>query len=451
MATRHPRFHQTPTHDGYYVGRAPKHPSAEADDDAADHVSETVYPDNLEDIKKRIRYLQTSPWDLEESLWHAYVAPQTTIASPVIAMNDVTSPSSTESTNSMLIFRGHHALADGASIAAAFMDLLDEGEEFQKQVVQALQGRQRNKARTWLQRIKRRWLRLLWLVKGSLQALFYQMYLFWMDFLWDSHPWNEIQQAASEISTIDRTVAMIGTVASVDQVKWVAQQLGGPNATINDLFVSCVTAALAKQLEHHRQRLQVIDPSKPTLPVQRSMHIAVPVHLKGGFVLPTESVGNNLGAFVARLPGEGPDAESRFASVHRTLHAVKSTPAPLLSNFLAKSLSYSQAMLPSRLTAWIFAKSSAGSVVVVTNTRGSPTPVHLGGRLVETMFGFVPLPPGVPVGVVVGSYAGSMHLTLTAEPWAVPDGDQFLAWVLEEYLKLLSAARRRKDTDQASK
>ena len=33
------------------------------------------------------------------------------------------------------------------------------------------------------------------------------------------------------------------------------------------------------------------------------MHIAMPVHLKGGIVLPGESLGiNNLGAIVARLP-----------------------------------------------------------------------------------------------------------------------------------------------------
>jgi hypothetical protein len=47
----------------------------------------------------------------------------------------------------------------------------------------------------------------------------------------------------------------------------------------------------------------------------------------------------------------------------------------------------------------------------------------------------------VPIGVVVSSYAGSISLTLTAEPWAVPDGDQFLSFVLEEYLTLLEMAK----------
>jgi hypothetical protein len=47
------------------------------------------------------------------------------------------------------------------------------------------------------------------------------------------------------------------------------------------------------------------------------------------------------------------------------------------------------------------------------------------------------LPPGIYVGVVVRSYAGSMGLTFTAEPYDVPDADRFMSWVLEEYLSLL--------------
>ena len=58
------------------------------------------------------------------------------------------------------------------------------------------------------------------------------------------------------------------------------------------------------------------------------------------------------------------------------------------------------------------------------------------------MYGFVPLPPGVPIGVVVMSYAGNVNLTLTAEPWAVPDPDMFLSWILEEYLRLFLLAKQ---------
>jgi hypothetical protein len=41
---------------------------------------------------------------------------------------------------------------------------------------------------------------------------------------------------------------------------------------------------------------------------------------------------------------------------------------------------------------------------------------------------------------VVQSYAGCMSLSVTAEKWAVPDADEFLLWVMEEYERLRVAA-----------
>jgi diacylglycerol O-acyltransferase len=235
-------------------------------------------------------------------------------------------------------------------------------------------------------------------------------------------------------------------------VKWVAKQLGGENenVTVNDVFCACVTAALARQLDYHRKRLSALaeDGTTEELPRHSHMHIALPVHLKGGVVLPGESVGNNLGAFVVRLPGEGDSTESslsphqRLLAVHNELATIKKTPIAILSHILAKGLSYSSRVLPSSCIAWLFARSNAGSIAVVSNNRGLPRHVHLGGRRIESMHGFVPLPPGIPVGVVVMSYAGDVSLTVTAEPWAVPDADQFLVWVLDEYLCLLQTAKQ---------
>lgn len=59
---------------------------------------------------------------------------------------------------------------------------------------------------------------------------------------------------------------------------------------------------------------------------------------------------------------------------------------------------------------------------------------------VEAAHGFLPLPPGIPLGVVVQSYAGGMSLSITAEKWAVPNPDTFLLWVMEEYERLRCVA-----------
>jgi hypothetical protein len=64
------------------------------------------------------------------------------------------------------------------------------------------------------------------------------------------------------------------------------------------------------------------------------------------------------------------------------------------------------------------------------------------------MTGFYPLPPGLPVGVLVQSYGNVVSLSVTAEKWAVPDADQFLAWVLDEYKLLCTEASMAKSQEQ---
>ena len=79
----------------------------------------------------------------------------------------------------------------------------------------------------------------------------------------------------------------------------------------------------------------------------------------------------------------------------------------------------------------------ANAVCVVSNVRSPASlKLHYNGRPVESMAGFLPLPPDVPIGVVVQSYQGAISLTVTADKRAVPDADQFLCWVLEEYQRL---------------
>ena len=198
--------------------------------------------------------------------------------------------------------------------------------------------------------------------------------------------------------------------------------------------------------ERHKKKQK----KQQKLGVLKRFNIAIPVHLYGGVMLPGQSLGNRIGAMVARVPGEE-DADGttitsvdRLERVHDTLHDLKKTPTPLLSYLLVRLISSTSGyLLPSKWTQYMFSKANAGAVAVVTNVQGPPTKIHVGGRRIESMHGFVPLPPGVPIGVVVGSYAGDMHMSLSAEPWAVPDGDQFLVWVLEEYQSLLKQAQQK--------
>jgi WS/DGAT C-terminal domain len=552
MATLHPRFHlrASATHPGHFestttttntTSSSSRTSSFAADNDTGDedpvelHVSEGL-PLRQEshhlrraDILHRVRQMQTQPWSLHEKLWHVDVIPP---ALPALWSLGPSSAAASkhekvESSNTTtILFRGHHVLADGASIGAALMDLSDEAQEFRRQIVSFVEQRRRQQAQrlvTFWQRLLQRFKIWIWLCRGTLQALLYQTKLVWYNaFCNPADPWGMVKKAAqleqkskkkagddaffSFNRILDPTSSMgngatdtvaadlrsvsYTTMAPLDQAKWIAETLSKlfnhdngnstsnkkrteSKITINDLFVTAITAAIVRQLQEHRQRLNVIssyhedhngvEREKVTkakifnIPRQDRILVSVPVHLSGGIVLPGASIGNNIGAFTVQLPGEEstatpaatsttpppppqPPAVQRLFAVHQELLKVKQTPAPLLSNMIARM---SVAVLPRTWVSYLFQKASAGSTCVITNVRGpSSQHMHMKGRTVESLYGFVPLPPGIPIGVVVSSYAGQMLLTVTAESWAVPNADLFLSWVVDEYLILLKEASR---------
>jgi WS/DGAT C-terminal domain len=516
MYERHPRFHQviTDTDPSSIASTSMKQFHTDHVTDISQHISESTLPVNRQALQKQIQYMQLKQWDLSHSLWHLIVCNShekynsngdgTRISTyNQFDMCDVPEKDSTlttapsKNTNTLLLptlllFRGHHVLADGASMAAAFADLFDESALLRNQIIEAMQFSYRRTGRSksvW-QRLWKQWLQFVQFCIGTIQALWYMVCLLFYQTCIDNHPWRYIKQqhdsthATAKNNGAEAEGARIvswSDVASIDQVKWVAETISQWNdgdatdtinsttkstkITVNDIFIACVTAAMAKQLDSHRQRLLHTWSALPgmtkkdehrhdsklhTLSQQKYIHVAVPVHLKGGVVLPDESVGNNIGAMVVRVPSEmehsnadDDDCIQRLFTVSREMHALKRTPMAILGHITAKVLSYATAynILPLSWTSRLYAASNAGSMVVISNNRGPSIPVHLDGHRIESMVGFVPLPPGIPVGVAVMSYAGRVNCTLSAEPWAIPDGDQFMIWILEEYLRLVNAAK----------
>mmetsp|Transcript_7084 Transcript_7084/g.13026 ORF Transcript_7084/g.13026 Transcript_7084/m.13026 type:complete len:567 (-) Transcript_7084:198-1898(-) len=427
MQDLHPRFHHvvSPTHVGYFE------PNTE-ELDIQDALPPMIYRN---DLKHRIQACLTHPLNVNDALWQVQISSGILGSSGAIPGNKVELlrqefPYFKES---ILLFRGHHALADGVSLTAAFGDLCDEAQELRDAVHHEVKRRMgRNK--TILQRLQLYLKRLVWFLHGSVQATLHHVYLLLFT---PNNPFSELQDLLqTEINQTDGRTVSWCDAAPLNQVKQVAKSMG-KSVTINDVMVSCVTYAVAKQLEFHKTRLQATHPDNAILKrVHNTINVVIPVHLGGGVLLPGQSVGNNLGAFCAQVPGEGTiGAEVRLQHVHESLHTVKNTPAPLLSYMLAR---VATSCFPISLKQWLFtsAITQSHACVAITNNRGSPRELHLDGQAIVSMAGFLPLPPSIPIGVSITSYNGEISLSVTAEPWAVPDSDLFLKWMLEEYARL---------------
>jgi hypothetical protein len=503
MPSRHPRFHSTVSQhdDRYFEETHHVHPGEEDEDEPSlrikaeldRHVSETmhftVYRD---DLRNRIEHMLTSPIEVSDKLWEVKISSGTLGSSGAISQvktdmilekmkanaaslkqspieepskqhapvvrrratlgriwNDVAREAQQSPKESVLLFRSHHALADGASTIAALSDLCDEAEEIRANIEMELKRWKRGgkSKKSAIRRILARLIRYLklclWFTFGSVGAFAYQGYL---QLTTLRNPFDAVKEYATKQGVLEcgRSISWCDA-APLEEAKMITQIIGkakGVNITVNDLFVSCVTAAIVRQLIEHEEFMAPMAPHNRKL-IPNHVNVVVPVHLRGGVVLPEESVGNKIGAFVSRCPGEmrhdavggGTSAcpTERLVRVSKSLSLSKKSPAALLSHYTAK---FCSDYLPETWTQSLFKRANANACVAVSNNRGYHKKLHLNGMAVQSVGGFLPLPPGIPVGVVVQSYAGTMSLSLTAEKWAVPDADKFLRWVLDEYQRL---------------
>ena len=509
MPSRHPRFHSTVSkHDDRFFEET-HHVKASATrsetSDTSDggnnkeldlqikaeldrHASETMhFSVYREDLRNRIENMLISPIEVSDKLWEVKISNGPIGSSGAISKVKAEAISTREQLSheknelklqptkgrswkdavletqtpmeSVLLFRSHHALADGASIMAALSDLCDEAEDIRENIEAELNKWKRGHTvnRGVLRRLVSRLIRLLkfivWVTVGSARSAFYQG---WLQLTTRKNPFDAVKNDAEK-----KGLAMSGRAISwcdvcpLDEAKRITQILGmarGTNITVNDLFVSCISAAVVRQLIEHEEFMAPLDAHSRKF-VTPNINVCVPVHLRGGVILPNESLGNRIGAFVTRVPGEmthdarGGGTSScpsdRLFKVHQSLKRSKQSPAPFLSHYIAKVCSD---FLPEKWTKTIFQRANANACVAISNNRGFKEKIHINGMQVESAHGFLPLPPGIPIGVVVQSYAGVLSISVTAEKWAVPDPDKFLLWVLDEYSRVLEAAAQLEKT-----
>jgi len=483
MPGRHPRFHsRVSSQDDRYFEYEPAkdgHTSAAGNDSKENltkdakpesdpkaelhrHVTDTVHPSSYRtDLRMRIERLLTTPLDLTDKLWEVFVSSGRIGSSGAISRLKVgnAAPAHTgagiiDGQESLLLFRSHHSLADGVSLISALGDLVDEAEDIRDMIKAEIKRRKaKSKELSFLRRLLRSLQKLIWFFLGSIQSMAHQTHLLW------TTPRNPFEEALGD--ALKEMQAMAGSgrsiswcdAAPLDEAKAVARAVG-PKVTVNDVFVSCVSAAVTRQLEEHRERASVMkevatgqsEETEVVHPAKSSINIVVPVHLMGGILPEGTSVGNKIGAFVARVPAHmevdsTTPASDRLLSVHSSLASVKRSPAPILSYLAAR---FAADYLPEGLAKRLFRGANANAAVAISNARGFDRKVHIDGRPLEAAHGFLPLPPGLPCGVVVQSYAGVVSISLTAEKWAVPDADRFVGWILDEYVALCEECRHRR-------
>lgn len=200
-------------------------------------------------------------------------------------------------------------------------------------------------------------------------------------------------------------------------VKDAAHAAGG---TVNDVVLTAVAGGLRALLLARGE--SVADP----------IVISVPMSMR---TAPGDRAGGNaVSAVPVPVPVDTADDDATLSRIVATTRERKRFGRVSAYDLLSSEL------LPQWLQRWImghFATTDQHMVnLFVTNVAGPPEAVHLAGRRIVDAYPVAPLGGNVTLGVAVLSYAGELHVTLHADPDAIDDVDVMAAGMDSAFTRL---------------
>lgn len=287
-----------------------------------------------------------------------------------------------------LLFRVHHAVADGFSLLSVLLSLCDASRDAgpHSKVVD------RGRARGSLLGYARAALRLLVLPPDPRSTL------------------------KAPLGT-DKRIAWTRPI-SLDLVKSAAHAHG---ATVNDLLVAAIAGALRQTLVRRRERC-------------RDVRAMVPVNLREGSPAPDE--GNHFGLVVLDLPVSVGDAHARLAAVKASMDVRKATREAVVAHVILRAMGFLPRALEGLGVAFFATKSS----LVLTNVPGPKERVAFLGATVDRILFWVPQSGRMGLGVSVFSYAGAVTVGVMSDARVIDDPAELARAIEREVHDLLPSA-----------
>ncbi|MGV9339814.1 wax ester/triacylglycerol synthase family O-acyltransferase [Streptomyces sp. NPDC003688] len=219
------------------------------------------------------------------------------------------------------------------------------------------------------------------------------------------------------------TRRIAGAVLDIDDVHRIRKSVGG---TVNDVLIAVVAGALRRWLDERGDGSEGVSP-RALIPVSRRRPRTA------------HPQGNRLSGYLIRLPVGDPDPLGRLDSVrtamlrnkdagpHRGAGAVAllADHVPALGHRLGGPLVGQAARL------WFD--------ILVTSVPLPGIGLKLGGHQLTEVYPLAPLAPGQSLAVAISTYRGRVHYGLVADARAVPDLDVLARALTAETAALITA------------
>ncbi|MGW3291633.1 wax ester/triacylglycerol synthase family O-acyltransferase [Streptomyces sp. NPDC001002] len=214
-----------------------------------------------------------------------------------------------------------------------------------------------------------------------------------------------------------------GVVIDLDDVHRIRKSEGG---TVNDVLIAVVAGALRRWLDERGDGSEGVAP-RALIPVsKRRPRTAQPQ-------------GNRLSGYLIRLPVDDPDPLSRLGNVRGAMDRNKDA-GPNRGAGAVALLADHVPPLAHRLGGPLVSQAARlWFDILVTSVPLPSIGLKLGGNPVTEVFPLAPLARGQALAVAVSTYRGHVHYGLVADAEAVPDLDRFAAALTAEVETLITA------------
>jgi WS/DGAT/MGAT family acyltransferase len=187
-------------------------------------------------------------------------------------------------------------------------------------------------------------------------------------------------------------------------------------ATINDVLLAAVTGGLRRYLEGRNQPVRGLN-----------IRAMVPVNLRPENT--KEKFGNQFGLTYLSLPVGIRDPIRRLAVLKSRMDQIKESPEALVAFGILNVMGATTSQVES-LALKIFGMKATA---VMTNVPGPRKTLYLAGKPIRGLIFWVPSPAELGMGVSIFSYAGEVILGVNTDAGLVPDPENIIAALHEEF------------------
>jgi diacylglycerol O-acyltransferase len=229
------------------------------------------------------------------------------------------------------------------------------------------------------------------------------------------------------LGTRNDTTMWTGTVGQSKAVAWspalplldVKAVARAHDATVNDVLVACVADSLRSYLHKHSA-------------VCHSVNWDVPVNLKPFDVdLPVE-LGNSFALVQLELPTNIDDPVRTLEVVRHRMGRIKRGHEAAVDYAVQAAISRMSKRLY-RATIDLLANRAVG---VLTNVPGPQVPLFVAGQKVEGMMGWAPMTADQAMSVTIFSYDGKVFIGIAADTGLVPESRQIVDGFADAFRRL---------------